>query len=788
MSYTGTGTQQDPYIVDNWADLDYLAGNSPSGKYIKWSDEGSKIISVVIWNLAVNWYYAADIDFNGWKIEQFNVNISGGGQHDNALVYAMTFSGNIRNLSIDHIYIKDPRVTLRGVWYNVYINDMEVDQLPNNYDFWTFDQGRDANYGLFSPFRGAALFSCILHFRSQDYSIRFPYAFQLANCEIYIDYKWTQTDASNLWVFGGDVYIGVNAANTYIAGKIDASAGSGTLRLFKTTAIDRTAVRFRGNVIINIETIVGENSSLSIGKNVGLYDNNAHPLIVTDNGNNSAANDSSAPDNLKIIKADLRDPEVLSARGFPFAADNDIRNPQYNSESDDWTFRQSEYINSGFPFMPFYTYPIYEPPVIYPIERADRICIYDIYEPQSGYDHNGVAVLFPSEVTSYKEDMGRWDINLKHPIDQYGKWSYIIIQNCVKVNGQIFRIDETEIYTDANQQYVKAHANHITYDLNDAFIGDAQFEVHTGNAYLYQIQQASKTLIPTQEPTPYEYSFELTSDITGDLAGDFHDQTVTGAIYGDDNSFANRYGGKLYRDNFHMSINSTMENLPLEPAFQLRYGTDLTKISYKIDCSRWITELICVDNNGNEWAVSYVGSEWIIHHNKTKRIRFTYPPETPDPMACLMADGFNYWQTVNTPKVSIEVSVANIKSDPKYKDFLQLQNMDVGYTGTVYFEQMGIDIDLKIVSIKKNELTGEAIQIVLGNAPNSFVRSPVMSQTIVPNGSVEAKQAETMKEMQNEIENVKLKSMKYWNGIKNYTWAEVKKYKWREIKNGKLDN
>lgn len=462
--------------------------------------------------------------------------------------------------------------------------------------------------------------------------------------------------------------------------------------------------------------------------------------------------------------------------------------PYGDRTGEDWRWRQTVYINDGVPFLPFWFYPIYEPPVIYPIERAERISVYDILEPQNGFDHNGLAILFPSEVISYKEDMGRWDLELTHPIDPYGKWSYIVGQNTVKVNGQIFRIDETELYADANQQYIKAHANHITYDLNDKFVGDASFSVSTGLAYEAQLMLATREMVPSWEPTPYEYQFEFTSDITGTLVADVHDQTITGALYGDDNSFANRYGGHLYRDNFHLSINSVQENLPAAPAFQLRFGTDLTKLSYKIDFSSWITELICENNFGELWACTYEGSEWMIHHHKTKRIHFTYPPGTPDTLQTLIKDGEAFWETVATPKISIEVAVANLKNDPKYKEFIDLQNLDVGYTGTVYFQQFNIDVDLKIVSIKRNELTGEAIQIILGNAPNSFIRSPVMSQTIVPNSSVEAKQAQAVQAMQDEIENVKLKSMRLWSGIRSYTWADVNQYKWEEIKNGRRDD
>lgn len=426
----------------------------------------------------------------------------------------------------------------------------------------------------------------------------------------------------------------------------------------------------------------------------------------------------------------------------------------------------------------------YEPIIPVPAPRPKQINVYDINEPQNGFDHNGLAILMPIECISDKEEAGRWDLTLVHPIDDYNKWTYIIGQNVLKVNGQLFRIDETEIYQDAEQSYITAHAKHITYDLFDRFVDEVTVENVDANEYVYKVIKRSEEILPTHSPEPNEYTFNVSSDITELITNKVQDQTVIGALFGDDNSLASRYGGQVYRDNFHMSINSTLEGAPQSPAFKLRFGTDLTKLSYKIDFSQWITELICKDNFGDVWAISYTGSTWIIHHQKTRIIHFTYDPNTPDPYDCLTKDGFAYWQTVSTPIVSIEVSVANLKNDPKYKDFVDLQNLDVGYEGNVYIEQYGIDINLKIVSIRRDELTGEALQVVLGTSRGSFIRSPVMSQTVVANGTVLGKQELEMQAMQKEIVNLNLKQMRTWGGMKAYKWAEVQQYTWGEIING----
>lgn len=240
------------------------------------------------------------------------------------------------------------------------------------------------------------------------------------------------------------------------------------------------------------------------------------------------------------------------------------------------------------------------------------------------------------------------------------------------------------------------------------------------------------------------------------------DQSYIEALFGADNSLVSRYGGEVYRNNFYMSINQTMEHAPEGNAFAIRYGSNMTKVSFKIDMSGWITNLVCVDNYGNLWAVWYdtAGGEWICHHHKTKRVHFTYDTDLgEDGMARLVADGNALWKTVSTPQISIEVSVANIIMDPQYIDFMNLQNFDVGYQGLVYVEHLGINISMKIISIKRNELTGEVISIKLGSVRGSLIRQTVMSQTIVDPNSVEGKNVVNNAKLQQELEEAYLKIM-----------------------------
>lgn len=442
-----------------------------------------------------------------------------------------------------------------------------------------------------------------------------------------------------------------------------------------------------------------------------------------------------------------------------------------------------------------------EPIPMWAEERPAQVSVYDITEPQSGYNHNGIAVLAPSEVISEKEDKGRWDLTLSHPCDPWGKWTYISCQNVIKVNGQLFRIDETETILDEDGEHIEAHAKHITYDMADYYIEEAVFLASGGEDYITQLNAHRVRDFPNQQHIVGEYTFDITSDLTGEMECQLEDQSIIESIFGADNSMVSRYGGEVYRNNFHLSVNQSLEGAPEGDAFQIRYGTDLTKISFKIDMSEWVTNLICVDNYGNMMAVWYGGIDWIIHHHKTRRQHFTYSDhaqnmahmhsgeawgtEMTDDLARLITDGQSYWGTVNTPEVSIVVSVANIKGDPKYKDFLNLQNFDVGYTGKVYVEHLGIDVQMRIVSIRRNELTGEALEITLGNMRGSLIRQTVMSGTIVSPNSVEGKNTTNNQTIQQELYTTQTSLMnKDIAGMELFPIADIEQRAINELEGG----
>lgn len=378
---------------------------------------------------------------------------------------------------------------------------------------------------------------------------------------------------------------------------------------------------------------------------------------------------------------------------------------------------------------------------VWALERENVLRVYDRTEPQTGFKSNGLAVLEPSSCISiHNED--RWEIDIKHPFDQWGKWKNLIVENVLKIDGQLFRIDRQSAYLDGAGGGMNAHASHITSDMADELILEADFDGGNGNRFI-QCAMASK--LPPFESDAYlpPYEFTYSSDINDIPADKFENVSLLAMLVGLDNSLLMRSGGELYRDNFYFSINRRMEGAK-DNAFYLRYSLDMVEISQEIDYSDFCTTLYCYDNWGNMWGTSYAGTvSYAVHHQIMRAVKFNYS-QFDGAMERLMADGQAYSEKCFTPKVTYKVKMAALKNDPKYAGFLELQNYNYGDSGTIYCPELDISTTQKIVEVEKNEITGEIISMTLGNMANSVVRPTYMGSTISSGHSVADKEFEAL--------------------------------------------
>lgn len=359
------------------------------------------------------------------------------------------------------------------------------------------------------------------------------------------------------------------------------------------------------------------------------------------------------------------------------------------------------------------------------LPRENIIRVYDYKEPQEGFKHNGIAILVPSECTEYHELNGRWDVELTHPVDDWGRWKTILPQNVLKINGQLFRIDEHTSVSGSSGMYIKVHAKHISYDLADEFVHYYWGENLNGYEFIRAMFGACLTDVDHYD----KYIFQYSSDIQ-DRTGRFEitDKSLLNTLIGGDDCLITQLGGELYRNNFYFSINKRMEGAR-DNAFALKYGFDMTGITQKIDYSELTTWLMVDNNYGESWAVSYTDNTYPIHHHKHAFRRFSYS-DSIDSYTRLVRDGQELFGQLCKPKVSYEVNIASMKDNPKYSGFLELQNYNLGDSGTIECDLLDIKTTQKIIAIERDELTGNIKKIKLGSENYSLVRPSYKSDTI----------------------------------------------------------
>lgn len=414
---------------------------------------------------------------------------------------------------------------------------------------------------------------------------------------------------------------------------------------------------------------------------------------------------------------------------------------------------------------------------IWALHRKSQIYVYDLHEPQTGFNSNGLAVLNPISCTSWHDD-DRWDVELVHPLDEWGKWKYLLPENIIKVRGQLFRIDRYLPKISGSECSVSIHASHISTDMAAQIIRQATFPGGTAAQFIDFAFSSVDEPFYSEGLTPYR--FEGYSNIGENLGEtELVNTSLWAAIVGADNCLINRYGGELYRDNFYFSVYDRMQYAK-DNAFRLRYSLDMTEISQTIDYTDFCTELHGRDNFGNEYAVWWnEGVSWAVHHPRQRAVSFTYS-DFDAAFENLVHDVEVLFFASDYPKVTYEMSLANLKNDPRYADFLQLQEYHYGDSGSIYCPELGIDTVQKIVAEQRDELTGDVLRMTLGNLKNSWVRPSLLAGTVSSGNSVEDKQR---KALENELKKAKLKALPDWKSAKTYTWEEIRQFTWKETKN-----
>jgi len=334
---------------------------------------------------------------------------------------------------------------------------------------------------------------------------------------------------------------------------------------------------------------------------------------------------------------------------------------------------------------------------------------------------NGIGEILCESAIVHEEING--EFSLKFKVAQESPYlEDVVIGAIVKTDTprgkQFFRCSKPVTTLDGGKE---VFAWHITQDLAQDIILNRAWTGKTGSEALPEILQAGIS----------ERRFTGMSDISFINNMRIVRTNVLKAIIGDqDNSFVNRWGGEIERDNFTVNVKS---RLGADKGVTIIYRKNLTGLTLEEDDNEIANRIIPTGLDEDDSVIMlpevYIDSDNIedtpiphvrhVHFSDVKvgkkdedgNVLYSNEAAVITELRARVAE--MYAQGVDLPLKSAKVEFIDLSQTEEYKNFVQLETVEIGDTIKCIYR--GITITQRVVSYDYDSLTKKYINIVLGN-------------------------------------------------------------------------
>ncbi|KIQ82618.1 endopeptidase, partial [Bacillus sp. L_1B0_5] len=287
---------------------------------------------------------------------------------------------------------------------------------------------------------------------------------------------------------------------------------------------------------------------------------------------------------------------------------------------------------------------------------------------------------------------------------------------------QLFRVAAPKV----SMGEITAQCYHIFYDLTENLIEDIFAETTNGNGAMNRMSAGCQ----------YKHPFQFYSDVPKIASARIVRKNPVEALLdsSQDNSFVNRWGGELKRDNFDVKM---LLNRGMDRGVVIRHKKDLLGYEGNVDWKSPITRIMPQGFDGLFLPEKYVDSPLInkYPHPKIKVVEFKHikaaigenaddedavPLEEAYRLLRQAAKDMFAIQKVDQPKANYNVKFQELSQTEEYKNYKHLQSVYVADTVTVEHQEDGIDIKAKVIAYKYDPIKKEYLDITIGNFKESF--------------------------------------------------------------------
>ena len=344
------------------------------------------------------------------------------------------------------------------------------------------------------------------------------------------------------------------------------------------------------------------------------------------------------------------------------------------------------------------------------------ICLYAADE--SLFEHNGLGILDNDLKKCHVEEVlnNLYTLTAQYPLlAKFGKSirNGMIIKAPTPNGDQLFRIYQSK----PSMGMLEIHAFHIFYDLAFNFVEDTNIVSKSGQAWLQQLSRN----------TQYSHPFTFFSDISTVAGSRVVRKNCVEILLNTslDNSFVNRFGGEILRDNFKVYFNRSIgENR----GFKIRHKKNLKGYTANIDDKSVITRIMPIGFDGLLLPEKYVDSPRISDYpfprigkvevdvkaavGENTDAKDAIPlNEAYTKMRALIKEQFG---VIDIPTCSYEVDFVELSKTKEYADFQNLETVRIGDTVTVSHDEDGFYVEAKVIRYEYDSLAGRLLRIEAG--------------------------------------------------------------------------
>lgn len=314
------------------------------------------------------------------------------------------------------------------------------------------------------------------------------------------------------------------------------------------------------------------------------------------------------------------------------------------------------------------------------------------------FDTFGLGALVPSRCVVEEELNGAYELEMKHPYDEGGKWKRIergrILYASTPRGKQPFRI----YYVKPTMKEIAVNARHIFYDLLD---NQCKPITHSGTA------TAALAALQAAFAYPMPFSFDTDISITGTLTTGRMNPVQ--ALLSDDDeatSFVKGYGGELLRDGFRVSVKAALGQ---DRGVSIRYGKNLVGLAVTEDESNVKTRIVCYGKNGSATLDSPHLGDYIYPKIYTLEDENKTLSEVQEEAQALLDGG------CDIPSINIKVDFVALEKTVEYREYAVLEEVFLGDMVTVTNTKMGFRKRAKVISYEWDCLLEQYNDVELGD-------------------------------------------------------------------------